>query len=85
MQGSGSGTGETMKTANANTPARADGTEALVGRVEVTFDVVARTIADRLYALLVFSALGLTVAILGRAGATIKSGKEISITVRRAS
>ena len=53
----------------------------LVGRVVVNVEFVAKTIGERVYALLAFSGLGLAVAILGRAGATLKGGEEVRITV----
>jgi len=64
------------------TQARVSGTfDPIVGRVVVNVEFVAKTIGERLYALLAFSGLGLAVAILGRAGATLKGGEEVRITV----
>lgn len=42
---------------------------------------VAVTLPERLYALVAFTLLGISTLVLGRAGATFKAGKEISITI----
>lgn len=42
---------------------------------------VAVTLPERLYALVAFTLLGISTAVLGRAGATFKVGKKISITI----
>lgn len=51
------------------------------GDFEIGVEFLAKTVGDRVYALLGFAALGLVLAILGRAGVTLKGGKEIKITI----
>ncbi len=52
-----------------------------IDRSSFCVEFVAKTIGERVYALLAFSGLGLAVAILGRAGATLKGGEDVRITV----
>lgn len=47
----------------------------------VNVEVYAHSIGDRLYAFFALTFLGLAIAIMGKGGATIKSGDEIKITI----